>query len=390
MDSLGRYYTNSSFSELLINTLQIDDPKTIIDLGVGSGSLIKAAHSRWSNADFIAADIDEKTIAKLNIDMPFVKVYNANGLKIDIEKKLLLKKSTIDIAVCNPPYLQIKDKDRYNELFVKANLKECLKLNKITSDIVFLAQNLKLLRDNGELGIILPDNIITGYNFELLRSAVLKNHNVKAIIELPERIFSKTEAKTHIALIEKDGITKSKIPLFIAGKDGKCFDQIEINTSALVGRMDFSYHKMNSKFRKSQKRLRDYYIELKRGANTNSELKQAQVQYLHSTSFKDGDSLYMNVDLDFQLKSNFVFAKAGDIVITRVGRGCVGKCAIIKNGSVPISDCLYVIRAEEKIISSVWNFINSKSGKEWLKASAHGVCSKVLSKGDILSIPVTL
>jgi type I restriction enzyme M protein len=390
MDSLGRYYTNSSFSELLVRCLQIENPNTIIDLGVGGGSLIKAAYNRWAKAKFIAADIDEKSIEKLNMDMPFVKVYNANGLKLDIEKTLLLTNSTIDIAVCNPPYSQIKEKKRFENLFIEANLKDCIKLNKITSDIVFLAQNLKLLRKSGELGIILPDNILTGYDFALLRDSILKNHNVKAIIELPERIFSKTEAKTHIALIEKDGSTKSKIPLFIAGKDGKCFDQIEINSSSLVGRMDFSYHKTNTTIKKTQKRLRDFHFELKRGNNTNAELKETKMPYLHSTSFSDGAIIKLNGKESGNFMPNSVLANAGDIVIARVGRGCVGKCALIEKGSIPISDCLYMIKAEEKIISSIWKFINSTKGKEWLKASAHGVCSKVLSKGDILDIPIMM
>lgn len=389
MDSLGRYYTQSNFSELLIQSLQIEHPNTVIDLGVGGGALLKAAHSRWNEAQLIAADIDKKSVKKLNSDMPFVRAYHADGLKLNIDKTLLLSKSTIDIAVCNPPYLQIKEKKIFESLFIEANLEECLKLNKITSDIIFLAQNIRLLRKHGELGIILPDNVLTGHDFSPLRSAILQNHKVKAIIELPERIFSKTEAKTHIALIEKGGKTEAKIPLFIAGKDGKCFDQIEISSSSLENRMDFTYHKTVSHIGKANKKLKDFSFELKRGNNTNAELKKMDIDYLHSTSFKNGDKIKCKSSQKLPTKPNSVFADEGDIIITRVGRGCVGKSAFVERGRIVISDCLYVIKADKKIITSLWNFINSAFGKEWLKASSHGVCSKVLSKGDILNIPIT-
>ena len=388
MDLLGRYYTQDTFSELLVQNLDFETPNTVLDLGAGAGSLIKAAYNRWNNAEFIAADIDLSSVKKLNTNLPFIKVFHADGLKLNIEKYIELGKSSIDVAICNPPYLQVSDKKRFEKLLIDANLPECLNLNKLTSDIIFLAQNLKFLKPGGELGIILPDSIVTGQEFRILRNSLLTNHSVKALIELPDRIFSKTEAKTHIILIKKQSLSKSKIPLLIAGKDGQCYDQIDINSSSLDYRMDFSYHKVNTKLaKKSVKRLRDFEFELKRGNRTNAELKASKLKFLHSTSFKDGSELYL-VNPNKKDKSNIVLAEKGSLLITRVGRGCVGKAAIIKKGKLPISDCLYVIKAEQKLVAAIWNFINSNEGKIWIKAISHGVCAKVLSREDILNLPI--
>lgn len=388
MDILGRYYTNQIFSELLVHNIELESPATILDLGAGGGSLLKAASARWNNAEFIAADIDPKSIKSISKSLPFVKIYHANSLKVNIEKNIDLEKSSIDVAVCNPPYLQVKEKNVFSDLLIEANLPECLNLNKLTSDIVFLAQNLKLLKESGELGIILPDSILTSQEFKLLRNSLLSNHNVKSIIELPDRIFPKTEAKTHILLVGKGNVNKSKIPLLIAGKNGQCYDQIEVASSALEYRMDFSYHKHNQKQKPSKGKLSDYDVVLKRGNITNAEANCEKIKYLHSTSFKHGAVLNLR-NSNKKKFDNLVHAERGDIIVVRVGRGCVGKVAYIKSGRLPVTDCVYVIKSDDsRTINSIWNFLNSEKGLDWIKATSHGVCAKVLSRSDIFEMPV--
>jgi tRNA1(Val) A37 N6-methylase TrmN6 len=390
MDYLGRYYTQDNFSELLVRNLEFDTPKTIVDLGAGGGSLLRAAYNRWKDAEFIAADIDKDSVKYLNKELPFIKVFHTNGLKVNVEKAIRLESEIVDVAICNPPYLLIRDKRKFENLFIEARLAECNNLNKLSSDIVFLAQNIKLLRNNGELGIILPDSVLTGQDFIELRKGILTNHKLKAIIELPDRIFPKTEAKTHIMLVEKNGITSSKVPLYISDKNGKCYDQIDVSSSSLINRMDFSFHKLNFRYDISKKssRLSDYDFTLKRGFRTHAELKIGKSDFLHSTSFKDGAFLKVSTKKQSNKEKSKIYAQKGDILIVRVGRRCVGKSAIIMSGRIEISDCLYVIRTNKNVSKLVWKFIQSVEGKDWFKANSHGVCAKVLNRNDIHNIPL--
>ena len=159
MDLLARHYTTDIFSQLLIDQFTIQSPKKIIDLGVGEGSLIKAAIQRWINASFFAVDIDKNSIHKIKTEFPFVKSFHLNTLKEDISEKIRVESGDIDIAICNPPYLRIKNDDSHNKLFDCTSLSDFKKLKILTSDIVFLTKNLEILKKNGELGIILPDSI---------------------------------------------------------------------------------------------------------------------------------------------------------------------------------------------------------------------------------------
>lgn len=390
MDVLGRYYTQDLFSNLLINQFSVITPAKVVDLGVGGGSLIKAASLRWGNAKYYAADIDKCSIAKINKELPFVKIIKANSLEYDINKKLKLKIGSVDIAVCNPPYLKVENKNEYIDLLKKAHLGECKKLNRLTSDIVFLAQNLRLLKNAGEVGIILPDSLVTGHNFEILRQSILSNHRIKGIIELPERIFLKTEAKTHILLIEKGSSTNSKVPLYIAGTDGKCYDQIEISSSLLEQRMDYDFHKWNQKQKviTGYKTLRELGGEIKRGLLTHSAIKLETENYIHTTNLKHLSNLFLKSSSNKQFKN--ITTQKNDILLARVGRRCVGKVSFVKRGKQIFTDCIYRIRVNEEYVQNVWEALSSKEGQEWLNANSHGVCATVISKKDLLNFPVKI
>jgi type I restriction-modification system DNA methylase subunit len=391
MDKLGRYYTTDVFSNLLIKQFTNESPKSIIDLGVGGGSLIRAAVKRWIKTSYYAADIDKTSINKIKKELPFVNTFHLDTLKENISSKLNIKNNSIDIAICNPPYsIVAKDKDNYNPLFDKAQLGKCKQLKILTSDIIFLAKNLQLLKKSGEIGIILPDSLLTGKEFELLRYSILDSHNLKGIIELPEKIFAKTEALTHILIIEKSNQSKSSVPLFLADKKGKIIDQVDVNKESLSERMDFKFHlwkKNVLKKRKTFLTLGKIKAEIKRGNFTHKILKKTCNSYIHTTNIENCNS---KQEVEFHKSKNIKCfeAEQGDILIARVGRGCIGKVCMIKKGKAVISDCVYRIRVPNKYRKKVWIALTSLNGQKWMKANSHGVCAKVISKKDLLNFPI--
>lgn len=390
MDALGRYYTQDLFSSLLIKQLTLVKPKKVLELGVGGGALLRAAIQRWSSAQFYAADIDKTAIRKISKELPFVRTKYANGLNAHLPDKLMLSGGSVDIAICNPPYMKEGNKTKYIDLFCESNLAECLMMDRITSDIVFLAQNLRLLKPDGQLGIILPDTLITGHEFELLRHAILRNHAIKGVIELPEKVFPKTEAKTHILIIEKDKEATNKVPLYITNVKGQCIDQIDVSSEDLPHRMDYTFHKWNQKVKSTSNllSLKNVTEDIKRGSYTHAQLKAINRKYIHTTNLNNFSSIigYKN-PLPLGVNENN-FAKKGDILLARVGRGCIGKVSIVEEGFVLFSDCIYRVRVKPEMRNKVWRSLTSNEGQEWFKANKHGVCAKVISKKDLINFPV--
>lgn len=388
MDSLGRYYTADLFSKLLINKLSTDNPTSILELGVGGGSLIKAALTRWENASYYAADVDQKSITKIKKELPFVNTFHIDTLSENVSEKLNIQHDSIDIAICNPPYLKLKNEICYNQLFEEANLSDCQQLKLLTTDIIFLAKNLQLVKKTGELGIILPDSLITGKEFERLRTAILKAHTLKGIIQLPESIFPKTEALTHILIIEKGTSSQKKTPLLLANSYGEIVDQIEVDNSNLINRMDFKFHSWNNTNgkRKESFTLGSINASIERGSLPHSELKGLKDEYLHTTNIIHKKSNLSPLSSKRRSKK-YRFTQKGDILLTRVGS--IGKLSMIAKGHTLFSDCLYRIRVSQEWRQKVWESLCSEKGQSWLKANSHGVCAKVISKRDLSKFPIS-
>lgn len=390
METIGQYFTAQPVSDMMVSLFQQDTPNRVIDLGVGHGSLLYAAYNRYNKADFYAADIDKKVISKISEQLPFVNALHIDGLSKGLSKQMKLKIGSVDIAVCNPPYYRLDKTTELKDLFNKIGLKNSTKLIKFTSDIVFLAQNLQMLKKGGELGIILPDSAFTGHEFAVLREDLLTNHNIRGIIQLPDKIFKKTEARTHILLMEKCGQIQKRIPIYQSDFFGNIGEAVNISTDDLLYRMDHSYYawKELNKYSDDIMTLGDLNVAIKRGHKTKKYLQGKNIPFFHTTSFPS------DIKTKINLKNSPVFddvsTEPGDILIARVGKRCIGKVAMVNSGNQVISDCVYRVRAPKKHRSRIFRELISDKGQQWLRIIAHGVCAQVISKRDLLHFPLNI
>ena len=390
METIGQYFTAQPVSDMMVSLFQQDTPNRVIDLGVGHGSLLYAAYNRYNKADFYAADIDKKVISKISEQLPFVNALHIDGLSKGLSKQMKLKIGSVDIAVCNPPYYRLDKTTELKDLFNKIGLKNSTKLIKFTSDIVFLAQNLQMLKKGGELGIILPDSAFTGHEFAVLREDLLTNHNIRGIIQLPDKIFKKTEARTHILLMEKCGPIQKRIPIYQSDFSGNIGEAVNISADDLLYRMDHSYYawKELNKYSDDIMTLGDLNVAIKRGHKTKKYLQGKNIPFFHTTSFPS------DIKTKINLKNSPVFddvsTEPGDILIARVGKRCIGKVAMVNSGNQVISDCVYRVRAPKKHRSRIFRELISDKGQQWLRIIAHGVCAQVISKRDLLHFPLNI
>lgn len=158
---------------------------------------------RWKNAKFCGVDLDRNRVESLTTTHSNVNLFNLNSLDLNLSEKINVKVGSVDIAVCNPPYLNLEKTEKYSQLLENSGLKNSVKLISYTTDLLFIAQNISLLKTGGVLGTILPAGLISGHHFELFRKDLILNHSIENIIELESKIFKKTEAKTFILILKK-------------------------------------------------------------------------------------------------------------------------------------------------------------------------------------------
>ncbi|MDI9257948.1 N-6 DNA methylase [Flavobacterium sedimenticola] len=388
MNNLAQFYTHDNFSKLLLSKILAKNPKRVLEIGVGGGSLVRAAKKKWKHSDIIGGDIDSMNVSTLKEEFPSIKLFVINGLSSHLREDLKLELGSVDVAICNPPYMTIKKSDEYGKI-LEESLLGCLdSYSQLTSDIIFLAQNLLLLKEGGELGIIVPDGLLTCQRFSIFREKLLSNYKLTGVIELPSKIFKKTEAKTHILIIRKSVCSSLSLPIYLANENGTIASKILVKKSALIYRMDYKYHswKKNSN-QKTSNSLLDLNVDIMRGSRSKKQLESLQINYLHTTDLKNE---YCECEFPLHKTIDYLrYAEEGDLLMSRVGKRCIGKLMYVIKGNIPISDCIYRIRIPFEHRAKVISSLNSKIGKEWINAHSHGVCAKVISKRDLLNYQVT-
>ncbi|MCK4842809.1 MAG: SAM-dependent DNA methyltransferase [Methylococcales bacterium] len=392
-DPLGRYYTDPIVGSLLVNSIDIEPPSTVIDLCVGKGALIEEAVRKWSDSTFITVDI-EKNSSPFSFNNPNnsqIFHYTENSLNLNLAERLGIKWGQADLALCNPPYIRPKWNKQFFEILEEANLSHVFqKKQDIPADMLFIAQNLRLLKKGGSLGLILPDGIITGEKYQSFRKTLCTNHRVSKVIELPRRIFKKTDAKAYIVVITKDIPDSDFITIQRLEESGNLSPQLQISTESAIKRIDYSYLVQSHKIGQQKKRsIGDVALEVFRGTYISSERKSNNFPIFHTTDFLTNKRYVpANYKLTLEMQKNIqgVIAIPGDILIARVGRNFNKKICLVDTKKVAITDCILVLRVQPKYRLEVFSFLTSSSGGIALEAISHGVGAKFITPKSLLEL----
>lgn len=156
----------------------------------------------------------------------------------------IFKKGGFDVVVGNPPYVatkQIAKEDReyfwnrYEDiLFSEMDLYEIFTHKMIS----------QLLVEGGYLGFITPDSYFTNTSFQFYREYLLKNTEIKSIVDFPYRFFPFPDVNTETAIliVKKQKPTSSTIDLWSV-------DKKELSGSRVLNQYST---KLNSSIRQSE------------------------------------------------------------------------------------------------------------------------------------------
>ena len=398
-DPLGRYYTNGLVGRTLVREMELKNPNLVLDLGAGDGSLSVEAAQVWTSARFVTVDIDDSISEKNNNRLKNTSSnhYTFDVLNSQLHNHIGLDLASADGAVCNPPYIRPRWRKDFAEILEDAGLSGVFpSIKDVSADVLFIAQNLRFLRQSGRLGLILPDGIIAGQKYTELRKTLFNQHRVECVIELPRRIFRKTDAKAHIVILTKNGNPNETIAVERLGADGSLSKRIQVSIDEAIRRVDYSYiESQQSQQGVSKIRLSKICEVLTRGQLSSVQVRSSSIKIFHSTDFpKISGTLCPNVPDKFMIKKSqgitlkTTIAQAGDILICRVGRNLEKKICYVPKGYVALSDCVYKLRISPKFRVNILKFLCSTEGQNKLSALTHGVGAKFLSKEHILSLMV--
>jgi len=239
----GELFTPPSIIELAIMTLNPSYQDYVIDPTCGSGKFLIEAikhiksednldNSKSSNYSdhIIGIDFNPELVklAKLNMilfgtDHPHIfngdSLFSLEKLVKSVENRELLQNDmfplSFDLVFSNPPNVIHRTSSRELEKFDLAckwefntQDNEWIKsenlLNRQRVDILFIERCWQLLKPNGRMGIILPDDILINSSLGYVRQWIMNNTKILASISLPIDTFQpETNMKCSLLLLQK-------------------------------------------------------------------------------------------------------------------------------------------------------------------------------------------
>lgn len=258
----GQFFTPRNVVKMMVDILDPDDEDLIIDPACGSGGfLIEALRHVWRKLDIEGEKYhwnksnlqEEKMEVALNkirgIDKDYflskvAKAYMAiigdgkSGIfnEDSLERpdnwhdktRLKVDMGKFSVLLTNPPFgskIPVRGEDKLKQFdlghkwkqdketgeWEKGKLKD-----KEAPQILFIERCLQLLKDNGRMAIVLPDGIYGNNQLGYIRSYLMKQARIVAVIDVPvETFMPNTATKTSIMILQKSNNIPVDYPVFM-------------------------------------------------------------------------------------------------------------------------------------------------------------------------------
>lgn len=411
----NQYFTPEFAVEKALSLITETKIENIIDPAVGNGVFLKIASKKWKKAKLIGVDIDKKVVSALiKSKLPNTSFTSGDSLSQKIwqlpEINKILSRGGGDLVVGNPPFSSWFQRIEAKEILSNFELSKNngnIK-NSQASEILFLETFIRIAKNGGIIVIVLPDGILSNPRYKYVREHILKVTKILYIISLPRNVFEDTSAKTSILILQKQTVNNLNYKLHVndLDKNGIVNHTIKLSANNLKDRMDYWYYRKLKKScikqiltNKSGKKLEDFAIYCKSGDTVygkEREFAKKGLRFLHSTNITEIGINYKKDEKFIKPKSNMdiskAHAKVGDILVVRVGNGCIGRTAIVasRKDTGVVSDCIFMIRVKNISPYFITIFLKSRFGKDWINLQKHGSATTCINQSNILTLPVPL
>lgn len=241
---LGQYFTPRKEVEFMVGLLKPDRSDLVLDPACGSGGfliyVLKEVASKirieqqnlpthrieglikdFANEKIKGSDLSPRMVraARMNMIMHgdgWSGIHREHGLQLH---KSNHKYGTYTLILSNPPFAGFEtDQDILSDFQISRN--ESGNIRGVNRALVFVEQIIKLLREGGRAGIVLPRSVLynESYSFRKIREIILRNCEILAIIGLPKTAFHHTDTGIlgDILFIKKCSTPREDYGVFVA------------------------------------------------------------------------------------------------------------------------------------------------------------------------------
>ncbi|MDO8653491.1 MAG: N-6 DNA methylase [Undibacterium sp.] len=390
--ALGQYMTPDIVANLVARNIP-SGVTQILDLAAGDCSLLRAAQKRRSDLELFGYEIDSDMHRRARQCLPSAKVSLVNGLTGRLHKDFDTQNQIA--VVGNPPFTEMVPTDALRKILFKAFPGLTTKLGGRRSEVYFLARSLLIAKvSNGTVAILMPISFADGDIYSQYRSELMKNYAIRKVIEIPENAFIATEARTVLLIIDTSLNNTKQIDIGRFDVTTEKVSRIYKGQLHAGDRLDARYYDGRTKFDAHALQLKDVGVTVTRGVYSHKEAKTMALGAIHTSDLaraRNGKmSLNQNNGMhhrDTDLLDN-AMAYPGDILLPRTGSRVIWSPVIVSDGSAPITDHVFRIRVPSASLEAVKNAFMHPNFNAWLKCTSKGVCATVLTKRELLTMPL--
>lgn len=237
----GEFYTPHMISKLLskLTVIDFDDSQSkydVFDYAMGSGALLLTYLDSIKNGKekgkihFYGQELNTTTfnLARMNLMMHDVNYQNMTLRNADTLSKDWPSENSsplkMDAIAVNPPYSTEWDNSKTRIEDPRFNHYGLAPKGK--ADLAFLLHGLYHLKDNGTMGIVLPNGVLFRGNTEAtIRRQLVDDNKIDAVILLPEKLFHHTGIQTLILVLKNNKKDSNTLFIDASNEFEKCTKQ---------------------------------------------------------------------------------------------------------------------------------------------------------------------
>ncbi len=381
--------TPSHVADLLALQLQ-GDVKGVVDLAAGDCSLLSAVKRKYPEISLSGCELDPIMIKRAEKSIASLKLIAGDGLTVS---ESLLGSLEKIVVIGNPPFTEFNPIENNREMLERVFPDLKSKLGRKRSEIYFLARSIELAKArNGTVVIVMPISFADGDIYSQYRKSLMQKYSLRKVIEIPSNTFGMTEARSVILVID----TLSPEPGFkteILKYDPELKCPLKVSETIINpgDRFDARYHEGLMRRPAGVKTLEDVGATITRGRLSRKEAKSQNLNVVHTTDLNKADGELFLADrhsANLENSNAKDIAKEGDILLPRTGSRVNWCPVLVKVGEGRVTDHVFLIRVPQQSRDIVINAFRHPNFNDWLTSISKGVCARVLTKRELLSMPI--